>query len=59
MEMNAVDVNVWLGFTQVKLCDPFVFAEGAVCGNAYLDILQEVWVSQLWVIEFLILFFIA
>lgn len=55
--MNALDVNVWLGFTQFHICDPFVSAEGAVCGNTYLDMLPEVWISQLWVMEFLILFF--
>jgi hypothetical protein len=31
--------NIWLDFTQTKICDSFVFAGGIVHGNAYLDIL--------------------
>jgi hypothetical protein len=34
-------VNIWLGFMQAKIYGPVMFSEGIVCGNNYLDMLQQ------------------
>ena len=46
-QRDTPKVNVWLGFTKSTVYGPFMFAEGTITGNTYLDMLRDFLEPQL------------